>query len=48
MVTPVLMILKASDCDATVVMTSEVVMGRDTGPLPRTGWPQASSCVGSI
>ena len=47
-VAPVLMILKAFNGEASVATTSAVVMGSETGPACRTGWPQASSCFGSM
>ena len=46
MVAPVLMILKAFNGEASVATTSAVVMGSETGPACRMGWPQASSCFG--
>ena len=48
MVAPVLMILKAFSGEASVATTSAVVMGSETGPACRMGWPQASSRFGSI
>src|ERR1035441_9336134 len=46
-VTPVLTILKELSGEARVATTSAVVMGRERGPAPRPGWPQARSCFGS-
>ena len=48
MVAPVLMILKALSGEASVATTSAVVMGSETGPAWRMGWPQARSCLGSM
>jgi hypothetical protein len=45
---PVLTILKALSGEASVATTSVVVMGSETGPACRMGWPQASSCLGSM
>jgi len=47
MVAPVFTILKAFRGEATVVTTSVVVMGRETGPACKIGCPQASNCFGS-
>ena len=47
MVAPVLTILKAFSGEASVATTSAVVMGSETGPACKIGWPQASSCLGS-
>src|SRR5580692_5074765 len=46
-VTPVLTILKELSGEASVATTSAVVMGIETGPAPRTGWPHARICLGS-
>src|SRR3984957_15216680 len=46
-VTPVLTILNELSGEASVATTSAVVMGIETGPAPRTGWPHASICLGS-
>src|ERR1700722_15080767 len=47
MVTPVLTILNELSGEASVATTSAVVMGIETGPAPRTGWPHARICLGS-
>src|SRR6202161_2443045 len=46
-VTPVLTILNELSGEARVATTSAVVMGIETGPAPRTGWPHARICLGS-
>src|ERR1700722_8982522 len=47
MVTPVLTILNELSGEASVATTSAVVMGIETSPAPRTGWPHARICLGS-